>query len=114
MRISSSAVVAIAVATLLFVVGFALGNLMGLERTFDLEKWQALVGAVIAIALGLLAFYGAQRTQRITVMTKEQERIEAKLPGLRQCHDVLQVVLSNLCALNRNTRPHANDFLRAS
>jgi hypothetical protein len=47
-------------------------------------------------------------------MTKEQERIEAKLPGLRQSHDVLQVVLSNLHALNRNTRPHANAFLRSS
>jgi hypothetical protein len=114
MQLRLSAVAAIAAAVLFFVLGFAYGNLTGLERTFELEKWQTLVAAGIAIAIGLLAFYGVQRTQRITVMTKEQERIEAKLPGLHQCHDVLHVVLSNLYSLNRNTRPHANDFLKAS
>jgi hypothetical protein len=94
------------------VLGFAYGNLMGLEQTFELQKWQTLVASCIAIAVGLLAFYGALRTQRITVMTKEQDRIESRLPGLRQSHDVLQPVLSNLYSLNRRSRRHANEFTK--
>jgi hypothetical protein len=82
--ISPSAVVACAVAIESFVLGFAYGNVMGLERTFELQQWQTFVGSGVAIGIGLLAFFGVIRTQRITVMIKEQDRLEARLPGLRQ------------------------------
>jgi hypothetical protein len=58
----NSTVVVCAAATLAFVFGFAYGNLFGLEHTFDLQKWQALVGAAVALLAAVIAFLNTTRS----------------------------------------------------
>src|SRR3974377_2254458 len=88
-KIDDGTIVAIAFVTMMFVLGFAYGNLFGLEYEFNFREWQTLASTIIAIGLGMLAFRGVWSTQRVNVMIKEEERINSILPGLRQVMEIL-------------------------
>jgi hypothetical protein len=75
-KITNTGILLFAAASLGFVLGFAYGNVLGLERVFDLEKWQTLVGTVVAVLAAAAAFLGVRGTQRINVILKEQERLD--------------------------------------
>jgi hypothetical protein len=85
-----------AAATLAFVLGFGYGDLLGGHYGFDLRNWQTLVSATVALGGATLAYFGVRSTQRVTVMLKEEERIDRALPGLRQTHVLLDFLLAQL------------------
>jgi hypothetical protein len=89
MHLNGSTIATIAIAILTFVLGFAYGNLFDAKYDFHLKDWQTFVSMIVAILLGLLAYFGVQGTQRINVMIKEQDRSDQLLPGLRQVHELL-------------------------
>jgi hypothetical protein len=89
---------------LAFVLGFAYGNVLGLDATFVLEKWQTLVGTLVAVLAAVAAFIGVRGTQRINVVLKEQERLDKLLPGLRQANDFLGQLSTYLGHINDRTR----------
>jgi hypothetical protein len=51
-----------AAATLAFVLGFSYGNLLGLEHTFEFEKWQTLAGAGVAVLAVVIALMNTARS----------------------------------------------------
>jgi len=110
-KINNWTITTIAISVLTFVLGFAYGNLAGLEYEFRLQEWQTLVSAIIAIALGMLAFFGVWSTQRVNVMIKEQERIDALLPGLWQTKELLVSLQGPLRRLRRQTRYESGLFI---
>jgi hypothetical protein len=59
--VRNSTVAAAVAAILALVVGFAYGNLFGLEQIFELQKWQALIGAGVALLAAALAFFNTTR-----------------------------------------------------
>jgi hypothetical protein len=89
----NSALFALAIGLLTFVLGFSYGDLLGARYDFHLNEWQGLAGTLVAIVAAGLAYIGVWTTQRVSVMTKEQERIDAVLPGLRQTHDLLDLLI---------------------
>jgi hypothetical protein len=103
-RLDSSKILAIAAAILSFVLGFAYGNLFDELYNFHLKDWQTFVGMIVAILLGLLAYWGVQGTQRINVMIREQDRSDQLLPGLRQVDELLLVTRGPLNALRPQSR----------
>jgi hypothetical protein len=60
--VRNSTVAAAVAAILALVVGFAYGNLFGLEQIFELQKWQALIGAGVALLAAALAFFNTTRS----------------------------------------------------
>ncbi len=44
-KLTNALVCGVATAVFAFVLGFALGNVLGLGGKFELDKWQSLVGA---------------------------------------------------------------------
>jgi hypothetical protein len=113
MNINNSTIVTIAIAMLVFVLGFAYGNVFDAVYGFHLKDWQTLVSAIIAILIGLLAFFGVRNTQRITVMIKEEERIDTILPGLRQAEELLRALQRPLRALRPQTRHESQTFVNS-
>ncbi|CAN0349773.1 unnamed protein product, partial [Phaeothamnion confervicola] len=93
-----------AAALLAFVLGFAYGNVLGLDATFVLERWQTLVGTMVAVIAAVVAFIGVRGTQRINVVLKEQDRLDKLLPGLRQANDFLGQLSRYLEHINDHTR----------
>jgi hypothetical protein len=69
---------------------------------------------LVALAAATLAYFGVRNTQRITVMIKEQDRIDALLPGLRQVNELLIVIRGPLHALNAENRNIAHVLLDAA
>jgi len=114
MRLSNSAIMASAVAALTFVLGFAWGNVLGVGQTFILKEWQTLAGALVAIVGIFLAFIGVRNTQRISVMIKEQDRLNALLPGLRQANDLLRLLTHNLEALRPQSLYLSHGLLKST
>jgi hypothetical protein len=103
-KITNTGILLFAAASLAFVLGFAYGNVLGLERVFDLEKWQTLVGTVVAVLAAAAAFLGVRGTQRINVILKEQERLDKLLPGWRQANDFLSRLSHYLDQISDRTR----------
>jgi hypothetical protein len=101
MRISNSAIMTMAVATLAFVLGFAYGNLFAEHYGIELYKWQPLMAASIALAVGALAFFGVIRNMRVNILTREEDRIENELPGLRKACTLISILRLRLAR-----RPH--------
>lgn len=79
-------VLAVAAATLAFVLGFAYGDLLGLQYSFRLQDWQTLIGVAGAFVVGYIAVLPVWRqvkeTQRqaagaaIIPLTKTAETLE--------------------------------------
>jgi hypothetical protein len=82
-----------------FVLGFGYGNLLGANYGFELKEWQTLAGVLVAVAAAILAYNGVRGTQRINVVIKEQDRLDALLPGLRQVNEFLIVIRAPLSSL---------------
>lgn len=61
----------------------------------------SLIGGAIAIAGLFMASYNVKRQVRISLMGREEERMEAELPGLRQTADLM----SEMPILDRNFSP---------
>jgi hypothetical protein len=89
MKMDSRTIREIALVTLAFIGGFAYGNYFRVGYEFKFQEWQTSVSAVIAILFGVVGFFGVKKTLTVNVMIKEQDRIDATLPGLRQAHDLL-------------------------
>jgi hypothetical protein len=81
------------------VVGFAYGNLFEAKYGFQLKDWQPLVGVLVAVTAAMLTYIGVRGTQRINVVIKEQDRLDASLPGLRQVNELLIIIRGPLSAL---------------
>jgi hypothetical protein len=98
MYVRNSTIIAGMAAIYGFVLGFGYGNLFEVQYGFQFKEWQTLGGVLVAVAAATLAYIGVQGTQRINVMTKEQDRLDAMLPGLRQISELLIAirVLSSL------------------
>jgi hypothetical protein len=92
----NTAVSLVATATLAALLGFAYGNYFDRQCSFDLKEWQTLVSAAVAFAAATVAYIGVRGTQRITVMIKEQDRIDDALPGLRQTRDRIDSLLAKV------------------
>lgn len=73
--VRNSTVVVCAAATLALVFGFAYGNLLGLERAFDLEKWQTLVGAGIALLAAVIAVWNTTRSLQDARELEQNRRV---------------------------------------
>lgn len=99
MYISNSTIFAAMAALYGFILGFGYGNLLEAEYGFALKDWQTLVGVLVAAAAAILAYIGVRGTQRINVVIKEQDRLDALLPGLRQVNELLLVIRGPLSAL---------------
>lgn len=99
MYIRTGTIIAVMAAIYGFVLGFGYGNLFDAQYGFQLKEWQTLAGVLVAVAAATLAYLGVQSTQRINVVIKEQDRLDALLPGLRQVNELLLTIrgpLSNL------------------
>ena len=114
MRLNNATIMAIAAATFAFVLGFAYGNLFEVQYGFQLKDWQTLASTLVALGAATLAYMGVRGTQRINVMIKEQDRIEALLPGLRQVNELLLVIRGPLNGLRRQHRYQAILLLDAA
>ena len=87
-----------AFSTLSLVLGFAYGNEWAREG-FHLKDWQPLLAAFVA-AVGIIAAgMMASRTLRFNAISREENRIEERLPGLREATAWLSEVLSALRGL---------------
>ncbi len=89
-------VLVVAAATFAFVFGFAYGDLLGGQYGFRFQDWQTLGSAMVAFGAATVAYLGVRGTQRINVMIKEEERIDSTLPGLRQTHDLLDFLVTQV------------------
>lgn len=105
MNIRNSTIVAVMAAIYGIVLGFAYGNLFEVEYGIHFKDWQTLAGVLVAVAAATLAFVGVQGTQRINVVIREQDRLDALLPGLRQANELLLVIRGSLSVL-RNKSLH--------
>ncbi|HEX4409934.1 MAG TPA: hypothetical protein VH206_14270 [Xanthobacteraceae bacterium] len=107
----NSAVFAAAIGLLTFVLGFAYGNILGVQEGFKVHEWQPFGGMLIAIIAAGVAYINVWTTQRISVMTREEERIDKILPGLRQTHDLLNLLLEQT-DLSDRLRYHARQVIQ--
>jgi hypothetical protein len=78
----NSVILAAAIGLLTFVFGFPYGNFFDVQYGFHLKDWQTLVGTLVAIIAAGVAYIGVWTTQRVSVMTKEEERIGVLADGL--------------------------------
>jgi hypothetical protein len=108
----NSAIFAAAIGLLTFVLGFAYGNFFDVNYSFHLKDWQTLASTIVAILAAAVAYIGVWNTQRVSVMTKEEERIDRILPGLRQTHDLLEL-LFNQTDLPESLRYVAHEAVRS-
>jgi hypothetical protein len=108
-RLSNKHVVLAAAALLAFIFGFAYGNFFDAQYGFELKQWQTLVGAVITLVGIVLAFLGVRGSQRLNIISREEDRMEELTPGLLQTRDMLTVLTQQLRTVRRqslyNTRP---------
>lgn len=110
----NSALFAIYIGFLAFVLGFAYGDLFGARYDFHLNEWQGLVGTFVAIVAAGVAYISVWTTQRVNVMIKEQDRITELLPGLRQVHELLLIPRGVLNSLRPQQRYQAVVLLDAA
>jgi len=87
-----------AFSTLSLVLGFAYGNEWAREG-FHLKDWQPLLAAFVAAVGVIAAWMMARRTLRFNAISREENRIEEGLPGLREATAWLSQVLSALRGL---------------
>lgn len=86
MDIRNSTVAVIAAAILALIVGFAYGNVLGLQHVFELQKWQMLVGAGVALLAAVIAFFNTTRSLthagrlEATRRSRKHAAIRAMLP----------------------------------
>jgi hypothetical protein len=99
MYVKNAIIFAVMAAIYGFVLGFGYGNLFEAKYRFELKEWQTLAGVLVAIAAASLAYIGVQGTQRINVVIKEQDRLDALLPGLRQVNELLITIRGPLSSL---------------
>jgi len=94
-----------------FVFGFGYGNLLEVQYGFQLKDWQTLAGVLVTVAAATLAYIGVRGTQRINVVIKEQDRLDALLPGLRQVNELLIIIRGPLTALRSRSLYQAGVLL---
>ena len=111
MYIKNSMILAVMAAIYGFVFGFGYGNLFEAQYGFLLKDWQTLAGVLVAVAAATLAYIGVRGTQRINVVIKEQDRLDALLPGLRQVNELLIVLRGPLTALRSRSLYQAGVLL---
>ena len=62
-----------------------------------LEKWQTLTGSILAIGgvvlTAIVAVRNVRRQIRVNILSREEDRIERLLPGLREAVDFASVFL---------------------
>jgi len=107
MQLKNTTLLVVAAAVLAFLLGFAYGNLFDDQYAFHFRDWQTLGSTCVAVIAATLAYIGVRGTQRINVMIKEQDRIEALLPGLRQVNELLIVIRGPLNGLRPQHRYQA-------
>jgi hypothetical protein len=114
MQLRNTTVLIVAAAAAAFLLGFAYGNLFAAQYGFQLKEWQTLASTLVAVIAATLAYIGVRGTQRINVMIKEQDRIEALLPGLRQVNELLIVLRGPLNGMRPQHRYQASLLLDAA
>ena len=107
----NSALLAMAIGLLAFTLGFAYGNFFDSTFSFHVRDWQTLGSTLVAIIAAAVGYFAVWNTQRISVMTKEQDRIQALLPGLRQVNELLIVIRGPLNSLRPQHRYQATLLL---
>jgi uncharacterized protein YfkK (UPF0435 family) len=112
-RLSNGHVVLAATALLACIFGFAYGNLFDAQYGFHLKEWQALVGAIITLIGIVLGFLGVRGSQRLNIISREEDRIEELTPGLQQTCDVLTVLTQQLRAVRRQSLYNIRPVLRS-
>ena len=112
--INNTAVLVVAAAIFGLVFGFAYGNLLGVQYGFQVKDWQTFGAMLVALAAAAVAYIGVRNTQRITVMIREQDRIDDLLPGLRQVNELLMVIRGPLNAMRPQHRYQAALLLDAA
>jgi prefoldin subunit 5 len=85
----------------------------GIYKT--LKDWQGLIGAVVAVMAAVIAWLNVKQQLRINLVSREEDRIERLLPGLRQTLDMLNSVLKELqkCQTNYAVKDLVDFVLRA-
>jgi hypothetical protein len=64
-------------------IGLMVGFAAGLEVLPHLKDWQTLIAAAVALLAAFVAWFNVQKTLRINVISREEDRIETHLAGLR-------------------------------
>ena len=114
MHIRNSIIFAVMAAIYGFVFGFGYGNFLGAQYGFQLKDWQTLLGVLVAVLAAILAYIGVQGTQRINVMIKEQDRLDALLPGLRQVDELFTILRGPLSSIRTQHLYQASVFLESA
>jgi hypothetical protein len=84
MRPTNAQIMAAAAAVLSCILGFTFGNALGVAGVFNMKDWQFIIGTCIAVMVAMIAWYNVQRTLRMNLISREEDRIERSLPALCQ------------------------------
>lgn len=99
MRPTNAQIMAAAAAVLSCLLGFTFGNALGVTGVFDLQDWQSIIGTCIAVTAVVIAWYNVQRTLRMNLISREEDRMERSLPALCQAQEFLLHLSQELDAL---------------
>ena len=72
----------------------ALGH--GGELAAVLKDYQAAIGAAVAVCAAFIAWHNVSRQLAMNLLTREEDRIEEALPGLRQTSEFLSRLISTI------------------
>jgi hypothetical protein len=99
MRPTNAQIMAAAAAVLSCLLGFTYGNALGVSGEFNLQEWQSIIGTCIAVMAAAIAWYSIQRTLRMNLISREEDRIERSLPALCQAQEFVLHLSQELDAL---------------
>src|SRR5215469_4511814 len=61
-----------------------IGIAVGRSSLDGIKEWQTALGALIALTAVIVAFWNVRRQLRMTLVTREEARMEEHHPGLQQ------------------------------
>jgi hypothetical protein len=80
-------------------IGLVLGYAWAVRELPSLYKWQTLLSAFVAVGAAYIAWLNVRKQLSINLMSREEDRIERALPGIRQALEVMSPLLNDLRAL---------------
>jgi hypothetical protein len=66
-----------------------------------LKDYQTLIGVIVAVAVGVAAYFAVKQQSLITLMLHEHQRMETALPGMRQAASLLSFIEFNVGSLKK-------------
>ncbi len=97
-----------------FVIGIVIGGLLGSQQPIvdSIRNWQTLIAAAIALIGILIAWFSVGRQPRVTIISREEDRIEKILPGLYDASALLNGIVTSMVSLKSlEELKSADDFI---